>query len=457
MKGFKILIADDEVLQRETLSGFLKKQGFEIIQAADGAEALEFIRKESIDLVLTDLRMPKMDGLELLSEIQQINPDIQVVVMTAHGTIDTAVNAMHNGAYTYVTKPIDLSSLQLHLEKALEHKLLLSENRQLKASIGEFKDQNIIAVSSEMREVLGMVARAAPSQASILILGESGTGKELIAKAIHSASSRSKNQFVAVNISAIPETMLESELFGHVKGSFTGALANHTGHFERANGGTLFIDEIGDLPLQAQVKLLRVLQEGLILPLGGEKERKIDVRVVAATNRDIQQAMNVGSFREDLFYRLNVVRITIPPLRDRKSDIPPLIDHFVNKYTSLNNKQVNGVERDTLDMMMKYHWPGNVRELENAIESSVVLTRGDVLTAKDLPDSITIMTERNIGVELFDGGNPDLTLPEKLELMEKKEIKRILDETGGNRSETARRLGMSEKNIRDRIKKWDIN
>jgi DNA-binding NtrC family response regulator len=307
MNDFTILLADDDQPQREMLSGSLKNQGYNVFEAGNGIEALEIIKSETVDLLLTDLRMPELDGVELLKEVHQLNPLLEVIVMTAFGTVEVAVEAMQNGAYNFITKPVDLVSLKIQIERALEHKLLKEEVIELKARSGETTSKNLIAKSEEMREVLGVVARVASSKASVLILGESGTGKEMIARAIHDGSPRSDKPFVAVNIAAIPETLIESELFGHEKGSFTGAATRHIGRFERASGGTLFIDEIGDMPLQSQVKLLRVLQEGKIERVGGDTQIPINIRVVAATHRNLDVQIKEGEFREDLFYRLNVV------------------------------------------------------------------------------------------------------------------------------------------------------
>ena len=456
MQDYRILIADDEAPQREMLAGFLGKRGFDVLQAADGDEALNLIRREPVDVVLTDLRMPGKSGLDLLTGAREINPEIAVIVMTAYGSIETAVSAMKVGAFTYITKPVDLDELSLHLERALEHRMLQAENRELKGRLEGIASTDIIAASEEMREVLGLVARAAPSRASVLIYGESGTGKEVIARAIHGASPRKEGPFVAVNIAAIPEQLVESELFGHEKGAFTGATGRHIGRFERATNGTLFIDEVGDMPLAGQVKLLRVLQEGKIERVGGGEEVPVDVRVVAATHRNLEESIHAGEFREDLFYRLNVVRIHIPPLRRRKADIPPLVEHFLKKYAEMNDKPVEGIGREAMDLLMKYPWPGNVRELENAIESAVVLARTSVIGPKDLPPAVREGSEGQLHGGLAAEDDPGLPLPERLERLEKQEVLRALEESGGNRSEAARKLGMSEKNIRDRLKRWGM-
>ncbi|MCB2198721.1 sigma-54 dependent transcriptional regulator [bacterium] len=453
MSAHRVLIADDEAPQRSTLAGYLKKRGFEVLEAGDGVAALNTLGREAIDLLLTDLRMPGLDGLELLKKARELNPLVEVIVMTAFGTIESAVEAMQAGAHTYIQKPVSLAELQIQVDRALERKQLHEENRELRARMGDDASGDLIATSQEMREVFGLVARAAPSRASVLILGESGTGKEMVARAIHTTSPRAEKPFVPVNIAAIPETLVESELFGHEKGSFTGAVGKHTGVFERASGGTLFIDEVGDMPLSAQVKLLRVLQEGTIERVGGSGSTAVDVRIVAATNADLEERVRSGEFREDLFYRLNVVRIELPPLRARKADIPLLVEHFIKKYASLNGKEVEGVDRAAMDLLMKHHWPGNVRELENAIESAVVLSRGSLVGPRDLSQHL------RGGLSSASGNSPwqdeSLPLPERVDAFERDVVQRVLDEVGGNQSEAARRLGMSEKAIRYRLSRWN--
>jgi len=455
MSNYRILLVDDEAPQRKMLAGYLRKKNYEVLESDRGSIALDLLKRESLDLVLTDQRMPEMSGLELLSEIKRINPLIEVIVMTAYGSIDTAVEAMQKGAYTFLTKPVDLEPLSVHLQRALERKHLYEENLELRARLGETRFKGIIAQSEEMRRVLGLVARVATARASVLIIGESGTGKEMVARAIHDASTRKDAPFIPVNIAAIPETLIENELFGHEKGSFTGAIARHLGKFERARGGTLFIDEIGDMPLVAQVKLLRVLQEGKIERVGGSAAIEIDVRVIAATHRNMEQEIREKRFREDLYYRLNVVRIHLPPLRERKADIPPLVDHFLKHYSSINSKTIAGVDPLAMDLLMKQTWNGNVRELENALESAVVLCRGQVILPEDLPLQVrSEIHPKTCGY--FPGDDSTLPLFDRLENFEKHEVMKALKAAGGNRSEAARMLGMSEKNIRDRLKRWEV-
>jgi len=456
MNPFKILIVDDEPTQRDMLRGYLARCGYDLSEVGNGPDALDHVRTHPVDLLLTDMRMPGLNGLELLAAVREINPLIQVIVMTAFGTVETAVEAMQRGAFTFVPKPIDLDALAVHIERALDHKTLFEENRELRARLEPATVSDMIARSQAMREVLGLVARVADSRATVLIQGESGTGKELVANAIYASGPRRLNPFIAVNVAAIPETLLESELFGHEKGAFTGAGTRHLGRFERASGGTLFIDEVGEMPLSTQVKLLRVLQEGQIERLGGSEVMDVDVRVVAATSRDLEEMTREGKFRDDLFYRLDVIRIDIPPLRGRKADIPPLVDHFIARFASLNNRAIEGIEPAAMDLLMKHGWPGNVRELENAIESAVVLCRGTVITAGDLPAAVR-GRRGDVGTDPLLDDDPSRPLPERLESFERREVLSAIEAAGGNRSKAARILGMSEKNIRDRLKRWDLS
>ncbi len=453
MSNYRILIADDEAPQRTMLAGFLRKRGYDVLEAPDGEEALRITRSEAVDLVLSDMRMPGLDGLELLRAVRESNPSLEVIVMTAFGSVESAVEAMRTGAFTFISKPVDLDALLQHMERALERRLLHQEVGELRARLGDSPDSNLLGVSEPMREVFGLIARVAPSRASVLIQGESGTGKELVARAIHRVSPRAKQAFIPVNVAAIPESLLESQLFGHRKGSFTGAISDHRGFFQRADGGTLFIDELGDMPAGAQVKLLRVLQEGCIESIGAEQVTPVDVRVIAATHRNLEKCVREGRFREDLYYRLNVIRIDIPPLRNRRSDIPALVDHFVSRFSTQNAKSVCGVDSRALDLLMRHEWPGNVRELENAIESAIVLCRGDLIAPADLPTHINRNSLRDTRPE----DDESLPLPDRAALFERRVIEQTLASCGDNRSEAARRLGMSEKNIRDRQRKWDMD
>ena len=448
-----ILVIEDEAPQLRTLTGFLKKQGFVVIWATSGIAGLRMAREQSIDLALTDYKMPGKNGLEVLKEIKTINPEIAVILMTAHGTEEIAVQAMKEGALDYLTKPIDLDELEIVVRKALEQKQLISENRELRRQLEErYSFHEIISGSAEMEEVINTAGRAARGKTTVLIRGESGTGKELIARAIHYASPRKDAPFVTVNCAALSENLIESELFGHERGAFTGADRQRKGRFEQADGGTLFIDEVGDIPVSAQVKLLRALQEQQFERVGGNETIEVDVRIVAATNRNLEEMIQQGSFREDLFYRLNVICIPIPPLRKRKDDISLLISHFVDKYAKQSDKEIEGVSREAMDFLMKYDYPGNVRELENAIERAVVMVRGTLVATDDLPIHLrSIQSEDDPSYEA-DGRS----LPGTLENLERHLIADALAKTGGNQSKAAGILGISERNLRYRLKKYGI-
>ncbi len=451
MPHYAILVVDDEQTQRQALSGFLKKKGYHILAAESGQKAMTLIKEKTVDLVLTDMRMPEMDGSELLLEIKELNPDIDVIVMTAFGSVETATSAMKSGAADFITKPVDLEQLDLTIKKTLERKQLAFENKRLRDLVDErIRFGGIISASSNMDQALSIAARVAPSVANVLILGESGTGKELVAKAIHLASPRAEKPFVAVNMAALSDTLVESELFGHEKGAFTGAQQLRKGRFEMAEGGTIFIDEVGDIPLSTQVKLLRVLQEHQIERIGSSAPIKVDVRVVAATNKNLEEMVKSGSFREDLYYRLNVVRIFIPPLRERKMDIPLLVDHFIRRYKELNAKTVTGLSREAMDQLMKYSYPGNVRELENIIEQAVVLSRDELIAIDDLP-----MTIRNQFSEpLFDSSTG--TFQERVEAFEKQLIRDAMRQANGVKTHAAILLGMTERHLRYKLQKYDM-
>ena len=450
---FQILIVDDEKVQREMLEGFLVKQGYGAIAAADGQRALEKFKSGTFDLVLTDYRMPAMEGIQLLKEIKRLNPEAVVVIMTAYGTVGTAVTAMKEGAYDYLTKPIDLDELLLLIQRVEREIGLGQENRELKEQLREkFKVDFIVSTSRQMGEALNLVGRVAQSQATVLILGESGTGKELIARAIHYSSLRADKPLVKVNCAALPENLLESELFGHEKGAFTGAVARRIGRFEQADHGSIFLDEIGDLSPSLQMKLLRVLQEKEFERLGSNQTIKSDVRVIAATNHNLEEAIQKGAFREDLYYRLNVVTISLPPLRDRKEDIPPLVEHFLRKYNQENKKNVTSLSKEVRDLLMNYHYPGNVRELENIIERAVVLCRGEILTVQDLPLNL-----RESKVEAaLERARESRNLPAALEEIERQMIANALEKSSGVQTKAAAELGISERVLRYKIKKYKI-
>ena len=451
MKNFNLLIVDDEQGQREILSGYLKKKGYTVYTAGSGEEGIHLAKNTPIDIIISDFNMPDKTGIEVLEAVKIINPEISFVMVTAYGTVENAVKAMRLGAYDYLAKPIDLDELDLLLERIIENKTLKSENQYLKQQLEErFKISSIISQSPRMEEAINLAARVAESKATVLITGENGTGKEVLAKAIHFISPRKNNAFIAVNIPALSENLMESELFGHERGAFTGADKMKKGRFELAAKGTIFLDEIGDVPLPMQVKLLRVLQEQQIERVGGTEIIPIDVRIIAATNQNLEKKIKEGTFREDLFYRLNIVAIKIPPLRERKEDILPLVEFFLSKYTKENNKDAFSVSKEAVDLLMKYSYPGNVRELENSIERAVVLARGTTLTQNDLPMSIKgFVPEQSNEIQ-------EETLAEVVEALEKKLITTALAKSGGNQTQAGKLLGLTERNLRYKLQKYGI-
>jgi DNA-binding NtrC family response regulator len=444
-----ILVVDDEESQRKVLAGFLRKCGYDVLVAGSVAEALEIAATRTLDLVLSDLRMPGASGLDLLGDLKQANPELPVVLMTAFGTVASAVDAMKRGAADYLTKPVDLDELELLVARTLERRALLSENRELRRQLeSRHSLAGLETENARMAEAINLAARAAQSRATILIHGESGTGKELLARAVHYASPRSRGPLVAVNVAALPETLIESELFGHDRGAFTGAERERRGRFEMADGGTLFLDEIGDLPKGTQVKLLRVLQEQAFERLGGSRTLKVDVRVVAATSRDLVGMVKNGEFREDLYYRLNVVCIEVPPLRERREDIPMLVDLFLRRFAGEAGGSPKTVSREAMDLLLKHSYPGNVRELENLVHRAVVLARGPLVTAADLP-----FTLHGLAAEAIPDG---ATLPEKLAGLEKRLILDALQQAGGVQTRAARALGITERHLRYRLQKHGL-
>lgn len=449
---YTILVVEDEPVQLESLAGFLSKQGYRVVKASHPEQALQSIRNSAVDIVLSDFKMPGMSGVKLLEAIKAINPSIQVIIMTAYGTVESATDAMKLGAADYITKPIDLYRLQVLIRNIVERKQLISENRLLREQLTDrFSVDGIIAESSAMSQVLNVAGRIADSNASVLITGETGTGKELIARTVHFSGSRHNNPFVAVNCAALPDTLLESELFGHEKGAFTGADRQRKGRFETAEGGTLFIDEVGEIPLSLQVKLLRVLQEKTFERIGSNISLQANARIVAATNRDLEAMIREGSFRQDLFYRLNVVSIRIPPLRERREDIPPLVEGFVRRFASENNKRIAGISREAMDRLMKYSYPGNVRELENIIQQSVVLSRSETIMISDLPVRLNEGKEHETQVT---SGAESFT--EKVEALEKSLIIAALGEAAQVQTRAAELLGISERHLRYKLKKYGM-
>ena len=450
MESLRIVVVDDEPAQRELIGGFLTKQGHEVFAAGSGAEALAHARNRQVDLVLSDCRMPGMSGPDLLQKIKAVNPEIPLILMTAYGTVETAVQAMKDGAADYLTKPLDLEELLVRVGRVTEQARLKSEVRELQRQLVErHRLDGIIGESGRMQEVLALVTRVAPSDATVLIRGESGIGKELIARAIHFNSRRAAGPLVSLNCAALPEQLLESELFGHERGAFTGAVAQRKGRFEQADGGTIFLDEIGDLSPTLQVKLLRVLQEREFERVGGNKTLGMDVRVLAATHRDLEQAMRDGRFREDFYYRLNVVTIQIPPLRDRREDIPLLLDHFLHKFAEKNRRDVTGLTAAARDAFLKYDYPGNIRELENLVERAVLLCRGRVIDLEDLPAAVR-PGERSTD-------QPESQrLPDILGHIERQTIRDALERCGGVQTQAAEALGISERVLRYKMKKYGL-
>jgi two-component system, NtrC family, response regulator HydG len=438
-----ILVVDDDRANLDSVARIFQREGLETLTASNGTEALELLRRPEVSVMVTDLMMPGMDGQELLKASRTIRPDVEVVLMTAYGTVETAVAAMKDGAYDFITKPLKRHSLVKSVQKALERHELAAENRVLKAKLAEMGSAGgraMVGQSPAFRAMMDMLRQAASSTATVLLLGESGTGKELAARALHELSNRAKGPFVAINCGALPESILEAELFGVERGAFTGAVARREGRFERANGGTLFLDEVGEMPLSAQVKLLRVLQEGELERLGGTQTVKVDVRIVAATNKDLQREVAEGRFREDLYYRLNVVEVRIPALASRREDIPLLADAFLRRFASKNGKTLRGFSPDALSTLENYAWPGNVRELEHAVERAVVLARSDVLEVTDLPESVRKGPLGSAGQLVIPIGTP-------MEEVERRVIHETLRHTKGDKTLAARLLGIAARTI----------
>jgi two-component system response regulator HydG len=434
-----VLVVDDEVANVTSLEKIFARDGFRVLTANGAKEALEVARSHRVEVVLTDLMMPGISGLELMRALKQILPDTEVVMMTAYGTVETAVQAMREGAYDFVEKPLKRMTIVKTVRKAAERQSLVAENKSLRQEIANLTKREIVGSSPALRRVLDVANQAAPSNATVLVLGESGTGKELVARHIHNRSARSGGPFVAVNCSAIPETILEGELFGHERGAFTGAHERREGRFAKAAGGTLFLDEIGELSPAVQVKLLRVLQEGEYEPVGGDTV-PADVRVVAATNKDLRAEVAAGRFREDLFYRLDVIAITAPPLRTRREDVPLLVDHFLGVYCAKNGRARLIAPHDLLERLGEYRWPGNVRELENVIERAVVLCRNDRLSLDDLPESIRDAAASEPSSITVSVGTP-------LDEVERRLIRETLRHADGDKSVAAQMLGISARTV----------
>jgi two-component system, NtrC family, response regulator AtoC len=444
----RVLVVDDEEIVRESLSGWLEKDGYRVETAPDGRKALERIQAEPWSIILLDLKMPGMDGLQVLEETRKIRADAVVVIMTAYATVDTAVSAMKTGAYDYLVKPFDPEELSLLIQKIVTQQALVHENLVLRKALKqEWTFRDLVSKAPAMQAVFELARVAARSQSTILIQGESGTGKELLARAVHAESPRSGGPFVAVSCAALAETLLESELFGHERGAFTGAVGRRKGKFEAAHGGTLFLDEIGDVSLKLQLDLLRVLEERRFDRLGGNETVEVDVRIVAATNRDLKRAVEAGRFREELYYRLNVIPITLPPLRERREDIPLLVDHFVERLTIEMNRHVDGVSADAMRVLIAYAWPGNVRELRNVLERAVVVATSNTIRPSDLGlvSTPSEPTENGHGAEM-----------PSLEEVERRHVAEVLRRTGSNVSQAARILGIDRVTLYNKIKKYQL-
>ncbi len=451
-----ILIVDDEKNYLLVLSAVLEEEGYEVLTTASSQEALEILKASDVDLVLTDMKMPGLDGIELLEQIKNRDPELPVIMMTAHGTVDKAVEAMQKGAYSYILKPFDNERLTLYVQKAITTYKVVKENRRLRNAVeSQYQFGNIIGKSKAMRDVFEIIQKVAPSNATVLIEGESGTGKELVAKSIHFNSPRRDSPFVAVNCSALAESLLESELFGHERGAFTGAVSSKKGRFELAHGGTLFLDEIGELSANLQVKLLRVLQEKAFERVGGVRSIAVDIRVIAATNKNLGLEMRAGRFREDLFYRLNVVHIGIPPLRERQEDIRLLVNHFLQKYAAERKSAVpvRGVAQEVDRLFYDYSWPGNVRELENMIERVMILCPNEIITGDDLPRGFKSSLDNALHI---DGIPANAKLYETLEMVEKTMIQRALKMADNVQSHAAAILGIGKSGLNQKIKKHNL-
>jgi two-component system response regulator AtoC len=450
----RILVVDDEEQMRDLLAKVLERKGFQASVCGDGTEALAFLEKEPVDLVVTDVRMPGLGGMEALRAVKELNPDIVVIIMTAFGSIDQAVQAVKEGAYDYINKPFKIDEMLLTIEKALDERRLRHEVSTLRQELHtRYHFENLIGKSRPMQEVFGLIEQVAGSRSTVMVYGKSGTGKELVAKAVHYNSQRSTKNFVAVNCAAIPAELLESELFGHEKGSFTGAIATKVGKFELATGGTLFLDEVGSMRLDLQAKILRALQEREVERVGGSRTIKIDVRVIAATNRDLKKAIEEGTFREDLYYRLNVVPITLPPLRQRREDIPLLVEHFIGKYNREFTRKVKGFSAGATAALYHYDWPGNVRELENVIERAVALAQSETISLRDLPLEISILG----GDVIEDIQKAGLSLREARGHFERQYILNILEKVQWNQTEAARVLGLHRNTLAWKLQRLQID
>jgi DNA-binding NtrC family response regulator len=448
MMKFNVLIVDDEKNIRTGLGKAIEMDGHNVRLAEDGQSALEIVESDEIDLIIADLKMPRISGEELLRRMVQAYPTLPVIILTGHGTIENAVQAMRDGAYDFLTKPVNLDRLSLLVKRALSTRELSLQHRALQEELDQRRQfANIIGKSAEMRRIFDVVRQVAPTRASVLVTGDSGVGKELIADAVHNLSNRKQQPFIKVHCAALSESLLESELFGHEKGAFTGAVARKRGRFELAHTGTIFLDEIGEINPSVQIKILRVLQDKKFERVGGEETLEVDVRIISATNKDLKAAIEDGTFREDLYYRLNVVNIHIPPLRERKEDIPLLVTAFIKDFAQENEKQVDGIDPKARSLLYNYSWPGNVRELRNCIESAVVMSKGNVITSDDLPPSIVTDLESN---------HVRIQLGATMDDAEKEIIRANLAAQNGNKSRTAEILGIGRKTLHRKIAEYHL-
>ncbi len=445
--GERILIVEDEELMRELLTKILAKENYRIYQASSAEEALKLMQDQAYDLVLTDLRLKGMNGLQLLTEVRVLDPEILVIVMTAYASVETAVEAMRKGAYDYITKPFINEEIRVMIRRALNQRHLSRENRHLKRELRErYRFENIVGNSETIEKVYRLIEKVSAISSNVLICGETGTGKELVARAMHYNSERSDRPFVAVNCGALTETLLESELFGHVKGAFTGAIANHEGFFRKADKGTLFLDELSEVSHGLQVKLLRAIQEREVTPVGGREPLKFDVRFIAATNKNLEDEVKKGTFREDLFYRINVITIPLPPLRDRKEDVPLLVNHFLQKYAQRLGRPSVKISREALQVLVNHDWPGNVRELENTIERAVALCEEDVIETTDLPEKLT-----QVRIAIRDLEEYEMTL----DALEEQHIKKVLLKVSGDKVKAAQVLGINLSTLYRKLARYE--
>ncbi len=448
----RILVVDDESSHRQMIEAVLSAEGYEISQADDGQTAIVAVEDRFYDLVIMDIRMPKISGIEALKKIKAISPGIPIIIMTAYASVGTAVEALKAGAYDYLIKPLDIEELKILVAKALRFRQLEQENVYLKERLNDrFDFSKILGRSPAMNSLFETMALVAPSEATVLIVGDSGTGKELIASAVHQNSPRKDRPLIKVNCAALPETLLESELFGHEKGAFTGAIARKQGRFQLAHKSSIFLDEIAEMAPATQAKILRVLQEREFEPVGSSQTIKVDTRIIAATNKNLEEEIKAGRFREDLYYRINVVTLVVPPMRERREDIPLLADFFLKQYAEKNNRPIKGFTPRAVDLLMRYDWPGNVRELENVVERAVIMARGDMITPLEFPDVLQDLDEEAKASPLA------LTAGRSLKEVEKVMILRTLEETGGNRTHAARSLGISRRTLQLKLKEYGIN